>query len=225
MSSSPSKGGFPRDRRTWVVTGLFLVQSILVYAVPWKEIPAEIVPLREFPRQLAKWQTTSEGLLDPEVLELLQPDDYLARTYGSGGEEEPLSLFIGYFKSQRLGAHPHSPRRCLPGSGWIPYSFRQVVLPAAGGAPPIPVNEYVLEKGSSRILVLYWYQNSRRAVSREIWAKAYLLPDLLQYQRSDTTLVRVIQPSASGWAAAADFSRLVYSALTQHFQPFPPDVP
>jgi EpsI family protein len=169
---------------------------------------------------MAEWEIAGEGVLDQEVLDLLRPDDYLARTYRLSGQGEPISLFIAYFQSQRLGARPHSPRRCLPGSGWLPHSFRQAVIPAADGMPAFPVNEYTLERGPERILALYWYQNAHRAVSRELWLKAYVLPDLYQYRRSDVALVRVIQPLPSNGSATA-FSRVVYSSLAGHF-PSPP---
>lgn len=208
-----------RDRRIVIVTALFLAQSVLIYAVSWKEVPGEVVPLRQFPRQLTTWRTVGEGILDQEVLDQLRPDDYLARSYAAPDGKEPLNLFIGYFQSLRLRARPHSPRRCLPGSGWLPHSFRQIVIPAAGAVAAFPANEYILEKGSDRILVLYWYQNPQRAVSRELWLKVYMLPDLFQYQRSDVALVRVIQPVAANGPTAAAFSRLVYASLSEHFSP------
>ena len=31
-----------------------------------------------------------------------------------------MTLYIGYFRSQRTGATIHSPKNCLPGAGWTP---------------------------------------------------------------------------------------------------------
>src|SRR4029450_689672 len=55
--------------------------------------------------------------LDPHVLQILKMDDYLWRQY-SGTPGLPLGLYIGYYQSMRQGATYHSPKNCLPGSGW-----------------------------------------------------------------------------------------------------------
>ena len=217
---------FTANRRLATVTALLLTQAALVYALSWKEIPARIVPLLHFPRAISDWRVVGEGLLESDVLEQLRPDDYLARDYQSSPVDEPgggapLSLFIGYFESQRLGNHPHSPRRCLPGSGWAPYEFREAIIPASADTPAFPVNEYTLERGSNRIVVLYWYQNQQRAVATELSLKIHLLPDFYRYRRSDVALVRVIQPQPGNPSDLADFSRHVYAALSSQFSPLP----
>ena len=45
-------------------------------------------------------------------------DDYINRVYL--GSTTPIELYIGYYKDQRSGDKIHSPKNCLPGSGWEP---------------------------------------------------------------------------------------------------------
>ena len=89
---------------------------------------------------------------------------------------------------------PHSPRICLPGSGWIISSSKMASMEVPGRTEKIPLNQYTMQKGSSRILVLYWYQNNRHIWADEYNAKLALLPDLIKYRRSDASLVRLIVP-------------------------------
>ena len=55
--------------------------------------------------------------IDDESLGVLGVDDYLNRVYGRPSIA-PVSLYIGYYASQRQGDTIHSPQNCLPGAGW-----------------------------------------------------------------------------------------------------------
>jgi EpsI family protein len=84
----------------------------------------------------------------------------------------------------------------------------------------IPVNEYMLEKGRQQILVLYWYQNNRRAWAEEFQAKLNLLADLLRYRRSDVSLVRIVAPlngsdSSHSLESSKDFAQALFPALAE----------
>jgi EpsI family protein len=61
----------------------------------------------------------------------------------------------------------------------------------------IEVNRYIVGKGPARVLVLYWYQGRGRVIPSEFWAKYYLFRDAVLKNRSDSALVRIIQPLTS----------------------------
>ena len=153
------------------------------------------------------------------MLEYLKPDSYVLRDYGNKADNSSINLFVAYFKSLQNSYGPHSPRVCLPGSGWLIRSSRIRPLPVPGRAEGIPVNEYILEKNEDRILVLYWYQNDRNVWAEEFKAKLTLLPDLIRYRRSDVSLVRLVEPmrgEADGPTVAQcqEFARLIFPSLT-----------
>jgi EpsI family protein len=58
----------------------------------------------------------------------------------------------------------------------------------------IPANRYVVSKGTSRSLVLYWFQAHGRAISSQYTSKYYLVADSLRMNRSDGSMVRLITP-------------------------------
>lgn len=170
------------------------------------------------PRELAPWRSISDHRLEKEVVEYLRPEVYLLRDYkrteiGSN----PINLFVAYFASLKTSYGPHSPRVCLPGSGWLVRSSREITVQA--GSQSFPVNRYVLEKGKDRILVLYWYQNDRRTWADELYAKLYMLPDLMKHRRSDVTLVRIALPIASGLDGADHASEHEAMAFAQTIHP------
>lgn len=59
---------------------------------------------------------------------------------------------------------------------------------------PIDVNRFIVGKGSARVLVLYWYQGRGRIIPSEFWAKYFLFRDSLLKNRTDSALIRVVQP-------------------------------
>lgn len=179
--------------------------------------------LRQLPLALENWKAPSEQALEADVTAYLKPDDYILRNYVDTTAGSSISLFVAYFKSLQNVYGPHSPRVCLPGSGWLVRSSALPSIHVPGRTDPIPVNEYFLEKSDDRILVIYWYQNNRNIWAEEFRAKLTLLPDLIRYRRSDASLVRVITPvsSADGGKEreqALQFTRSMFPLLVERFK-------
>lgn len=203
------------------LTLLLCVQAFGYYFLPKTDVPMGIRPLSDLPRQIGPWQTVREMPMEQAVQEVLKSDDSVNRFYSAPGESSPASLFIAFFKSQRSGASPHSPKNCLPGSGWASLSqgFETLDVPGYG---PLTVNRYLVARGDERTVVYYWYQSAYRAVASEYWAKIWLVLDSIRYRRSDTSLVRVVVPSTPGIPTeqtdkvAKDFILASYPVIREH---------
>jgi EpsI family protein len=135
---------------------------------------------------------TQQGLVEPEVKEILKADDLLTRMYGGPEFHAGLNLFVAYFRSTQTGQAPHSPKNCLPGAGWMPSESNTIAILVAGEVHPIPVNRYLVSKGDDKSVVLYWYQSHNRVVASEYTARFWLVADSIRYHRSDTALVRIV---------------------------------
>ena len=155
----------------------------------------EVAVLREslvtLPTVIDGWHGRPAPPLADDVLAQLGVDDYVNRTYVKGAAA-PIGLYIGYYASQRQGDTIHSPQNCLPGAGWHPVSsgIREI---SAGGRT-LRVNEYIIEKGLSRQVVLYWYQGRGRVIASEYANKAFLMLDAARLHRTNGGLVRVLAP-------------------------------
>jgi len=105
---------------------------------------------------------------------------------------EGFSVYVVYYAHQRNGKTIHSPKNCLPGSGWEPLSadVRQVELPEG----TIQVNRYVLAQGGQRALVYYWYQGRGRVAASEYQVKWELLRDAAFKARTEEAMVRIVLP-------------------------------
>jgi EpsI family protein len=198
------------------VAGLVLLAGIFAtHTIRPSPAAQEHRPLRDFPATIAAWQS-KDLPYEPEVVREIGVDDYTNREYFGAGR--PVELYIGYYKDQRSGDIIHSPKNCLPGAGWEPVRSSRVQLGSAEN--PAIVNEYIVEKGASRDLVLYWYQTHGRIVASEYLAKFWLVADGIRGRSTDGSMVRIWTTAADGEenaeARATDFARRVYPQVSEY---------
>lgn len=168
-------------------------------------------PLSQLPTLIGNWQGEPSVDLDQRVLEVLGVDDYANRLF-IGPDKAVVSLYVGYYRSQRQGDTMHSPLNCLPGAGWNPIERNHLIIPidysnlSDGGHDPRPreieINRIIIQKGLERQVVLYWYQSHGRIIASEYWGKIYTVIDAIRTNRTDAALVRVISPVAGSEDAA-----------------------
>lgn len=191
-------------RRILYAGGLLLAGALAVATLARPEPAPFQVALATLPARLGAWHGYDQPPFAPAVLRELGVDAYLTRGY-EDGKDAPISLYVGYYASQRQGDTIHSPLNCLPGAGWQPLSHvRRVVAThdAAGTARALAVNEYVVGKGPEVLLVLYWYQSHGRVTAGEYASRMLMVYDAIRLGRTDAALVRVVTPLASPDAAS-----------------------
>lgn len=194
-----------------VLAGILLAQSVAYYAAAYRKDESPVVtPLSAFPQASGNWTTAQEYPIEKEVQDVLRADDTLNRAYLNSSRTAAASLFIAFFKSQRYGQAPHSPKNCLPGSGWEPVEDTKLTIDVPGAAAPITVNKYIVARGETQSVVLYWYQSHGRIIAGEIPAKFWLVSDAIRYGRTDTALVRVVVPVAGSNRAAAEDTAVTF---------------
>lgn len=205
-----------RSRFVYALTAVLVVQALLFYSASHGENTPLPAPLTAFPLVMGSWHMIQEGAIDQETRDVLKADDLMSRVYASheGGAE----LFIAYFKTQREGQSPHSPKNCLPGSGWqtVPAESGRVDVTVPGGS--IHINRYVVSKGEAQSVVYYWYQQQGRVIADEFAAKFYLVSDSIRRHRSDAALVRVVVPTRTDAVqnaemVGADFIAAAYPVI------------
>ena len=209
-----SLSSLARNKYARVLTVVLAVQAFLFYSASHGESTPLAMPLSAFPTNFGNWSMIQEGVVEKETLDVLRADDTLTREYANGNGA--VNLFIAYFKTQRTGQSPHSPKNCLPGSGWQPSENDRVNLTTGGDT--IHINRYVVSKGEEESVVLYWYQSQGRVIADEFAAKFYLIEDSIRKHRSDTSLVRVVTPvigqqREQAEQVAEDFAKVAYPVI------------
>lgn len=176
-------------------------------ALPLRRPLAEAVP-----RQIDGVPGQDQRLSDGEV-RAVGVTSYLMRAYlhPDSSRREAFYLYVGYYSQQTQGRTIHSPKNCLPGSGWEPLASRPETVTTSQGTAV--VNRYVLQRGREQALVLYWYQGRGRVAHDEYLVKWDLLRDAALKRRSDEALVRIVVPLTGGESQAAALAVRVAQAL------------
>jgi len=191
-----------------LAAALVAAVAVFLQAHSRNEISPPRLALGTFPDHLGDWVGTDLSI-DDEVLRILGPGDFLLREYENQQRAQPsVNLFLAYFPTQRAGDTIHSPKNCLPGAGWAPVENTRITL-SSPGHTPFPANRYVIAKGESRELVLYWYWAHDRGVASEYWAKYYEVADSIKMNRSDGALVRINTAMLAGENPDAAEQRLL----------------
>ena len=147
--------------------------------------------LSEFPTQIGKWEGATTRF-DEKVYKILGVDDSILANY-SDSKGENIQLYIGYYQSQRAGEIIHSPKNCMPGSGWniVETSIVPLGLKDNKGAP-VKIIKLVLQKGIQRQIAMYWFHSRGRVISSEYSQKIYLVWDSITKHRTDGSFVRLL---------------------------------
>ncbi|MBI5575804.1 MAG: EpsI family protein [Deltaproteobacteria bacterium] len=173
-------------------------------------------PISSFPKTVSGFESTDQRFPN-SILENLGVDDYLVRRYTDG--KEVIWLYIGYYRNQKEGSVPHSPRNCYPGSGFTPLRRDVVAIKVATpNLREIRANRYVFAKGQDREVVIYWYQSRGRAIANEYMEKVCLITDAIFRNRSDGALVRFSMRASAATEKSAmkrleDFVSAAYPAI------------
>jgi exosortase D (VPLPA-CTERM-specific) len=225
----PRRATAPDARSRELAKPAVALLIILVAAVwPARALPkrVEARPARadfgEFPMQIGPWRGRRQAL-EAVYLDALKLDDYLLADFVRGAPDgervreaaagDPVNLYVAYYASQRTGEAAHSPRSCLPGGGWriLDFTQREVAGVRLDGAA-LRVNRAIVQHGTDRQLVYYWFQERGRDITNEYLVKWYLLEDALLRNRTDGALVRLVTPVQESEPAAAADARLTQFA-------------
>jgi EpsI family protein len=137
-------------------------------------------PLETIPSELSGFKTLLSNPLREDLLSELAPTSYLSRLYQT--DTRQIRLFITYYAQQKAGESMHSPRNCLPGSGWEIWKYRTANVNGPDG--PVAINHYSIRKGTESLAVLYWYQTRDRIIASEYLGKFLLVRDTLTNGRT-----------------------------------------
>jgi EpsI family protein len=93
-----------------------------------------------------------------------------------------------------------------------------------GSDRPFTVNRAIIQKGETRMMVYYWFQQKDRRIASDVAAKFWLMMDGMRTGRTDGALVRLTTAMAPGESSEAAEARL-QSALREMLPALPRFIP
>ncbi len=171
---------------------LIISTSVILFALYLNLFPFyEVVPLKrpfaDFPLNLNGW-SGKEYFFDEKILDNLRVKEYLLREYRK--DNDRISVYIGYYGSQKEGAQIHSPKNCLPGGGWFKLSEKTDQL-NIDGLGLVRFVESVYQKGKEQEIFIYWYKMKNTYITNEYILKLYMIINSLRYGRNDAAFIRL----------------------------------
>jgi EpsI family protein len=209
--------------QAWAIAALMAASACVLHMRgDVDHVPAS-TPLAHLPHSLGQWTGVDIPIGD-DVLAILGKGDFLERAYVPSAHTSgdlPVTLFIGYFPTQRTGQSIHSPQNCLPGAGWTFESSDRLAV-RDGNGHTFRVGDYLISNGARKQELLYWYQSHGRSIASDYAAKLYMLRDSIVSGRTDAALVRIttsLQPGedrAHARQRALDFMQTLTPELTTY---------
>lgn len=148
-------------------------------------------PFNEFPISNEGWQMISQSVFSEGELKVLKPTDYMYRDYLNPNGSH-VQIYIGYHGGGKNGGSIHSPKHCLPGSGWYKVKNNKISLDV--GTQEIDIVKAVYQKGEEKTLFLYWYQVKGKSLSDEYFLKLSEILNSIIYRRRESAFIRVSVP-------------------------------
>ncbi len=178
-----------------------LTAIVTVFALAWTVLPErqyERVSREtfiQFPMEIGNWRgATQELTLDIETV--LGADDYLLAEYTNSTNTAKVGIFLAFYNNLIGGSGIHSPQVCLPVGGWevSRWERKSVVVSQQGTPVKFFVNRALIQRGLSKQLVYFWFEQSGRRTTSSYSSKFYTIKDALTRGRTDAGLVRFVTP-------------------------------
>lgn len=195
----------------------FLILSILTITFGFTYAIKHLKPaigaaknLGAFPLQLDQWQGKTD-VIDQATLDMLSPDQYFSATYANvaGGR---VQLFFDYFAHNSSSGGVHSPRNCLPGSGWAILDVEPREININGHI--IPASRFHLQLGKARQVMDFWYVTRRGETANDYKFKFYAMLSSLALQPTDVAFIRFVAlDNPSGLQALDGFEKISIPAI------------
>ncbi|MCK5097875.1 MAG: EpsI family protein [Desulfobacteraceae bacterium] len=203
-------------KRTITIIVIMLLTATLLSFLSNPEIIRPNKSFDSFPLKFGKWQGV-KSKLDKEIYNSLGVDDYFFANYRST-QGEIVNLYIGFYQTQKEGDLIHSPKNCMPALGWniIDTSIEKVNLT---NTDTQNFAKLLLQKGSEKQIVLYWFQSRGRIISSGYMQKIWLVIDSITKHRTDGSFVRLISMVTDNEEESLEllieFAKNIYPSLNE----------
>lgn len=181
-------------KRVFLAASLMVITFFLLKHMSYNENVPPKKPLSTFPQKIGQWDGTM-SYFDQSIYDILGVDDSILISY-SGPDNKKIQLYVGYYQNQQDGGIIHSPKNCMPGSGWEIISTEIEEIKSSGDT--IDPIKLVIKKGLDKQIVFYWFQSRGRYINSEYWQKIYLVWDAIFQKRTDGSFVRLISSVENG---------------------------
>jgi EpsI family protein len=169
----------------------------------------------DFPLQKDGWSGQKDNLI-PAIVAMLNPTEIFSATY-TDAVGNKVHLFFDYFAQRNARGGPHSPRNCLPGSGWTIRGVekREIILKGRS----ITIGRFDLRMGESKRVMDFWYITRYGETANDYTFKIYTLISSLTFKPNDIAFIRIMGVGdEAGLSALDDFEKSFAEEIYNHLR-------
>lgn len=206
------------DKKSFTVIIIVLVLTFASTIILKQYHPEStaVVSFDNFPLELDGW-VGSRKTIAPYVIELLKPQDIFSATYVND-KGFKVSLFFDFFSSGKGLGGPHSPRNCLPGSGWTIHENKKHIIKL--NQKEISVHRLNLRYEKTRHIMDFWYVTHYGETGNDYLFKIYEILNSLTFQPKDVAFIRfIVEDSPENIEALNEFQQ-IFTKEIYKFLPF-----
>lgn len=178
---------------SFIVSFIILIISIIIVQFLITR-PKVIVIKKGFDRFPSSFDNYSgENIkMNDRIVKELDADVYVYRNYR---RNSPITLYVGYYGTEKGGRTGHNPNACYPSSGHAILEERKVLVPVNyndGKSVKVLLTRLLVKKNSERQIVYHWYQSAKNSIlSNGIEQNLNRFKNRLFHNRNDGAFVRV----------------------------------
>jgi len=205
------------------VVVIFLLVCVFIYGKPETVRSIKKRSLDQALVTVDGWRAGPHVPYDKAVVESLELDDYLNKTFIKDGAS--VSLYIGYYLTGGKVGAAHDPLVCFPGQGWT-VSGRQTGTVQVDLGPDLNVpfsSMLVGKENENNQMILYWFQSYETANANTFLQKLSVLLQKFAGVREDNAFVRLTcstskKSEAECLETMKDFTKSFYPIFLEYIR-------
>jgi EpsI family protein len=144
--------------------------------------------LSEIPLTCNQWLGQVDSL-PLSVIDLLSPDQFFSAFYVNRTGDR-VQVFVDYYSPENRSGAIHSPRNCLPGSGWAILGSTPRGMSLDGRQ--INASRFSLQLGESRQVMDFWYVTRHGETANDYILKLNTMISALTLRPTDQAFIRFV---------------------------------
>ncbi len=201
----------------FLILAILLVTFVVALTVKFYQPEStQTVNFDGFPLAKGDWVGQQE-VVPAFVTDLLNPKAIFSATY-TNSQGTQIHLLFDYFVTAGSFGGPHSPRNCLPGSGWVISDQQKRTI--AVGSREISAGRLLLRLDQTRQIVDFWYVTNYGETASDYLFKFYSMISSLTLQPRDVAFVRLICADDPASQAALEEFEALFVPEIYRFLPF-----
>ena len=170
-----------------------VIAGLVIKLIPSSTITPKTALLRDSLNNIEGWTNSGFNPLQEQIIDVLYLDDYVNMNFSNG--KETISLYVGYYLSNKKVGAAHDPLVCFPGQGWkLSNKSTEKLQLNSPIDKSISYSMMVGTLGQQKELIIYWFQAYDTANNNTLSQKLSLSFNRIIHKGEDNAFVRLTIP-------------------------------